>query len=94
MRPAAGAGFGCDFCGGVAVESNFGGGEEVGDDDEAVALQGVEVWCGHCEVVKLWKLAGEPGFICGQAGGMLSGQAGVYQGDCGVELQRQFWLRL
>ena len=41
--PAAGAGFcGCR-CGDGAVVLDFGGGEEVADDDEAVALEGVEV---------------------------------------------------
>ena len=47
VRPAACAGFcGC-FCGYGAVVGDFGWGEEVGDYDEAVALEGVEVGCGH-----------------------------------------------
>lgn len=52
VRPASGAGFGGGFCGDGAVVGDFGGGEEVADDDEAVALEGVKVGCcGHnvCE---------------------------------------------
>lgn len=41
--PAAGAGFGSCCCGDGAVVGDFGGREEVADDDEAVALEGVEV---------------------------------------------------
>lgn len=48
--PGACAGLGGCVCGDGAVVGNFGGCEEVADDDEAVALEGVEVWGGHfCE---------------------------------------------
>lgn len=45
MWPAAGSGFGCDFGRDGAVVGYFGWGEEVADDDEAVALKRVEVGC-------------------------------------------------
>lgn len=48
MGPGAGAGFGGCVCGDGAVVGDFRRGEEIADDDEAVALEGVEVWsCGH-----------------------------------------------
>lgn len=68
---------------------DFGWGEEVADDDEAVALEGVEVWCGHfvdCEIDGVGRCCcgesvGESGMVLWNAG---DGMRGWSRYDDGV----------